>query len=96
MLTDPLAANGLSSIAAEEAVRAITYSPAKILGLDDQLGSLVPGKLADVIVTRGHVLEIDAPVSHMFIAGQKVNHEDNHHVRLYEHYNQRLERLQQD
>ncbi len=79
---------------AEEAVRAITYYPAQILGLDDQLGSLVPGKLADVIVTRGHVLEIDAPATHVFVAGRRVEHDDNHHTRLNDRYAARLERLQ--
>ena len=80
---------------AEEAVRAMTYYPARILGLEGQLGSLVPGKLADVIVTRGHVLEIDASVSYMFIDGELVAHDDNRHTQLYDRYSKRLERLQQ-
>jgi len=35
----------------EEALRSITYTPARILGLDRELGSLAPGKIADVVVT---------------------------------------------
>lgn len=81
---------------AEEAVRGITYYAARILGLEDQLGSLVPGKLADVIVTSGHVLEIDSPASHVFVGGVRVEHDDNRHTRFYKKYSARLERLQQD
>ena len=43
-------------------MRAVTFYAARVLGLEDELGSLVSGKRADVVVTRGHLLEIDSPI----------------------------------
>jgi imidazolonepropionase-like amidohydrolase len=57
----------------EEALRAITYYPARILGLEHEIGSLAAGKRADVIVTRGDLLEIDSPVELMWIDGQPID-----------------------
>ncbi|MGE5508189.1 MAG: amidohydrolase family protein, partial [Chitinophagales bacterium] len=42
----------------EEALRTITLTAAEILGLDHRLGSLDPGKDADLVVWSGHPLEI--------------------------------------
>lgn len=76
----------------EEAVRAITYYPARVLGLGDRLGSLAPGKLADVVVTDGHILEITSRVEHVFIDGVDQPMESRH-TRFYDYYRARLERL---
>ena len=78
---------------AEEAVRAVTYYPAQILGVEDRLGSLVPGKIADVVVTSGHLLEITAPVEHLFIDGVHVDHENDRQTKFYERYRKRLRSL---
>src|SRR5690606_19733843 len=40
-----------------EALNTATINPAKSLGFDDQIGSLVPGKLADLIVMEKNPLE---------------------------------------
>ena len=77
----------------EEAVRAVTYYPARILGIDDRFGSLRPGKVADVIVTDGHLLEIDAPLTHLFIDGREIDLGADKHSRLYERYRARMLRL---
>ena len=47
-------AYGLSK---EEALESITLSPAKILGLEDQLGSLEEGKVASLIISNGDILD---------------------------------------
>jgi len=78
---------------AAEAVRAITLGPARILGVDDELGSLEPGKIADVVVTDGDLLEITSRVEYLFIDGVQVDLA-NRQTRLYERYKDRLERLQ--
>ncbi len=39
-----------------EALRTATITPARVLGLDRELGSLEPGKLADLVVIDGDVL----------------------------------------
>ncbi len=78
----------------EEAVRAVTYTPAKILGLEAELGSLAVGKRADIVVTRGHLLEVTAPVERMFIDGVAIDPRANRQTDLYERYRVRLHRLQ--
>ena len=77
----------------EEAVRSVTYYPARILGLEDELGSLRVGKRADVVVTRGHLLEIDAACQHLFIDGVEVDLQDDKHSQLNRRYRERLERV---
>ncbi len=77
----------------EEAVRAVTWYPAQILGLEEQLGSLQAGKLADVVVTTGHLLEIDSAVQYLFIDGQEVDLSDDKHSLLYKRYRSRLQEL---
>jgi len=73
----------------EEAVRAITLGAAEVLGVDDELGSLEPGKIADLVVTEGHLLEVSAPVRYVFIDGEQVDTE-NRQTRFYRKYQERL------
>lgn len=42
-----------------EALRAYTLGPAEAAGLEGRLGSLVPGKLADLVVLDGSIEEVD-------------------------------------
>ncbi len=76
----------------EEALRAVTIYPARVLGVDQDLGSLAPGKVADLVVTDGDLLEITTNVERLFIDGleQSIS---NRQVDLYERYRQRLRRL---
>ncbi len=76
----------------EEAVRAVTYYPARILGLEERLGSLAPGKTADVVVTTGDLLEITSRVEYLFIDGRQQDL-SNRQTRLYERFAARLSRL---
>jgi imidazolonepropionase-like amidohydrolase len=75
----------------EEALRAITYYPAQLLGMESDIGSLAPGKVADVIVTDGDVLEIRSRVEAMFIDGVQQDL-SNRQTDLYEKALARLER----
>jgi imidazolonepropionase-like amidohydrolase len=59
---------GLSS---EQALQAITINAAAILGLDDRLGSIEPGKDADIVVWDGYPLDIFSRVEQVFINGQR-------------------------
>jgi imidazolonepropionase-like amidohydrolase len=51
------------------ALRALTLSPAEIFGVADKLGSIEPGKLANLIVTNGDLLE-GAQVRITFVRGR--------------------------
>jgi len=72
----------------DEALKAITFYPAQILGVADRVGSLEKGKDATLIVTDGDPLEITTRVSELFIQGRKIDLA-NKHQRLYDKYRQR-------
>ena len=56
----------------EAALAAITVNAANILGVGDRLGSLAPGKDADIVVMDGHPFQWDSKVTHVLIDGQEV------------------------
>ena len=72
----------------EEAVRAITSTPARLFGLDEDLGTIEEGKIANLIVVNGDPLEIRTEVRHVFVNGVPVPL-DNRHLSLYEKYRAR-------
>jgi imidazolonepropionase-like amidohydrolase len=72
----------------DEALKAVILNAAQIFGLADQLGTLEPGKLANVIVTNGDPLELQTQVRFLFIKG-KLTSTDNKHRELYEQYRKR-------
>jgi len=68
------------------ALRAITLSPAEILGVDDRIGSLEIGKQATIIVSDGDIMDhLTHRVTHMFIDGRTVDLDDKH-KELYRKY----------
>jgi imidazolonepropionase-like amidohydrolase len=62
--------NGLS---ATDALRALTIWPATILGVENQLGSIETGKIANLTVTRGDLFDRNSRVVHVFIDGRPVD-----------------------
>ena len=60
-------AQGLSE---DDAVRAFTLSPAEIFGVDDRLGSIEEGKIANLVVTDGGLFEEDTRVEVVFVDGE--------------------------
>jgi imidazolonepropionase-like amidohydrolase len=61
--------NGLS---ADDALRATTLTPARIFGVDRQLGTLDRGKIANVIVSDKPLFEKDAKVKRVFVDGREI------------------------
>jgi hypothetical protein len=59
-----------------EALRALTVTPARILGLADRVGTVERGKLANLVVVDGDLFAADASVRHVFVEGHL--HEVSH------------------
>lgn len=81
------AAFGLSP---ENAIRAITLSPAEILGVADHVGSLEVGKDATLFLCDGNPLEAATHTEAAWIAGKPVDLDDKH-KRLRQKYEQKYE-----
>ena len=53
-----------------EALRAITINAAEVIGLADRIGSLAPGKDADLVLFDGHPLETRTHASLVLVNGE--------------------------
>lgn len=74
----------------DQALASITYGPAKIMGVDDRIGSIDVGKQATLIVSAGDALDqLGQEINFMFIDGREVNL-SNKQKQLYEKYQQRI------
>jgi len=58
-------------LAPGEAIRAITINPAKVMGLDAEIGSIEVGKRADLLLTDGDPLDLRTPVVGVWLDGVK-------------------------
>lgn len=58
--------NGLSK---EDAIRSLSLGAAEILGVDNRLGSIDAGKIANLVVVRGDVFDKDRHFTHIFVDG---------------------------
>ncbi len=62
-------ANGMTW---DQALRAVTLTPAEIFGVSDRYGSIEPGKVANVVVWSGDPFEFSTGVEHVFIRGRDI------------------------
>ncbi len=62
-------AQGLSR---DAAFRAVTIAPARLLGVDERVGSLAPGKDANLVLWTGDPLDTATWVSEVYIEGERV------------------------
>jgi len=60
--------NGLSR---EDALRALTLSPAEIYGISDRVGSIDKGKIANLVLTKGEIFDDRTTVVMVFVDGKK-------------------------
>jgi imidazolonepropionase-like amidohydrolase len=56
----------------DAALRSITLTPAETFGVADRVGSLAPGKMADVVIWSGDPLDFAAQPEHVFVRGQEL------------------------
>lgn len=76
----------------DEAVKAVTLYPARILGVSDKLGSIEVGKRANLVITAGHLLQPTTEVKALFIGGKPLPPESRH-TRLHAKYARRLDEV---
>jgi len=69
----------------DDALRAITLTPAEVFGVADRIGSLQVGKDADVVVWSGDPFEFATQPEHVFIAGREI-HESTRQDLLEQRY----------
>ena len=62
----------------EQAVRAMTLGAAEILGVADRVGSVEVGKVANLVVADGDILDVRTAVRQVIIAGQAVPMRSRH------------------
>ena len=64
----------------DEALKAVTLYPAQVMNVQDKLGSIEVGKMANIVVTDGDLLEAKTKTRYLFIDGRQVpltsKHED--------------------
>ncbi|MDX6500656.1 MAG: hypothetical protein QOG23_3916 [Blastocatellia bacterium] len=59
-------------MAHDDALRAVTLTPAEVFGVSDRIGSLQPGREANVVVWSGDPFEFSTRVEHVLIKGREV------------------------
>jgi imidazolonepropionase-like amidohydrolase len=69
----------------EEAIRAITLSPAEIFGVEDKIGSLSNGAEANLFIASGDPLEIATHIEAVYIRGVRVPM-TNRQIEQYQRY----------
>jgi imidazolonepropionase-like amidohydrolase len=79
------AAFGLSKT---EALKSVTLYPAQIMNVSDRVGSIEVGKIANLVVTDGDLLETRTAIRHLFIDGREVKLESRH-TDLYDAFKNR-------
>ena len=53
----------------EAALTALTLAPAEIFGVDDRVGTLAPGKIANLVIADGDLFRGEAAISAVFVDG---------------------------
>jgi len=56
----------------DEALKSVTLYPAQIMNVGDRLGSIEKGKIANLVITDGDLLEARTHVRYLFIDGRRV------------------------
>jgi len=60
-----------AGLSREDAVRALTLSPAEIYGVADRVGTVEKGKIANLVVTRGEIFDDRTTVEMVIVDGHK-------------------------
>ena len=72
----------------DEALKSVTLYPAQILGIADRMGSLEVGKVANIVVADGDILDPRTHIRHLFINGRKMPL-NTKHTELFDQFKDR-------
>ena len=61
---------GAFGLSKDDALKSVTLYPAEILGLADKMGSIDVGKIANIVVADGNILESRTNIKYLFINGR--------------------------
>lgn len=79
---------GAYGLSKENALKSVTMFPAEILGVADKFGSIETGKIANIVVTDGDILDARTNVKYLFINGRLLPL-TSRHTELYEAFKDR-------
>ncbi|MEO8573339.1 MAG: amidohydrolase family protein [Pyrinomonadaceae bacterium] len=81
---------GAFGLSKEDALKSVTLYPAQILGVADRLGSIDVGKMANIVVTDGDLLEPRTNIKYLFIGGRLLPL-TSRHTELFDSFKDRKE-----
>jgi imidazolonepropionase-like amidohydrolase len=81
---------GAFGLSREDALKSVTLYPAEILGVADKMGSLDVGKIGNVVVTNGDILDPRTSIKYLFIEGRLMPL-TSRHTRLFDSFKDRKE-----
>ena len=76
---------GWASVPVDEALKATTLYPAQIMNVADRMGSIDAGKIANIVITDGDMLEPRTHVRYLFIEGRLIPLVSRH-TKLYDQF----------
>ncbi len=79
---------GAFGLSKDDALKSVTLYPAEILGIADKVGSIDVGKVANIVVTDGNILESRTNIKYMFINGRMIPL-TSRHTRLFDSFKDR-------
>jgi imidazolonepropionase-like amidohydrolase len=79
---------GAYGLPKDEALKSVTLYPAQILGISDRYGSLEIGKVANIVVADGDILEPRTNIKYLFINGRMLPL-TSRHTELYDAFKDR-------
>jgi imidazolonepropionase-like amidohydrolase len=84
-LTYPVGMSVAFGLPMDKALQSVTIDAARMLGVDDRLGSIEEGKIANLIVMTGNPVEYTSQLRMMFIRGEEIPWTDKF-SRFYQTY----------
>lgn len=79
---------GAFGLSKEDALKSVTVYPAEMLGVADRMGSIDVGKMANIVVADGDILDARTNIKYLFISGRMLPL-TSRHTRLFDAFKDR-------